>query len=85
MKTGPRIAVILKRQEGEGSVRSRRKGSWEGLLCPLQEAGNWNIVACHWLICDSLSLAELLPGKEKISLPPAGGSKVASLPAGDVM
>lgn len=29
MKTGLRIAVILKRQEGEGSVRSRRKGSWE--------------------------------------------------------
>lgn len=37
MKTGLRIAVILKRQEREGSVRSRRKGSWEKWLHRIQE------------------------------------------------
>lgn len=35
----------------------------------------------HWPNCDCLSLAELLPDKEKIFLPPAGGCKVVSLPA----
>jgi len=29
MKTDVRITVILKRQEGEGTVRSKRKESWE--------------------------------------------------------
>ena len=35
-------------------------------------------MALHWLSCASLSLAELLPGKEKILLPPASGSKAGS-------
>ena len=39
---------------------------------PLEETANaCSIVAFHWLSCDRLSLAELLPGKEKIFVPPA--------------
>ena len=42
-----------------------------------------SVVAFHWLSCDSLSLAELLPGKEKFFLPPTGSSKIVSLPTED--
>ena len=31
-----------------------------------------SVVAFHWLSCDSLSLATLLPGKEKALFPFAG-------------
>ena len=66
------------------------RGDWEsGRGCYKKEV-HWKIlgrvqstVAFHWPSCDSLSLAELLPGKEKIFLPPAGGGKVVSLPARD--
>lgn len=40
-----------------------------------------SIVAFHWLIFGSLSLAELLPSKENIFLPATDGSKAAALPA----
>ena len=42
------------------------------------------VAASHWLSCNSHSLAELLPGREKIFLPPAGGSRVTSQGKGKV-
>ena len=51
----------------------QRRESWEELLepeGPSKETGVWNIVA--------LSLAGLLPGKNKKISPPSGGSSVAS-------
>ena len=38
--------------------------------------GVGSVVAFHWLSCDSFLLAPLLPGREKIILPPAGVVKV---------
>lgn len=49
-----------------------------------RKLGVRSIAAFHWLSGDCLSLAEVLPGKEKIFLPPAGGSKAVSFPVGDV-
>ena len=43
-----------------------------------KKLGVSSIVAFHWLSYDSLSLAELLPGNQKIFLPSAGGSKVVT-------
>ena len=43
--------------------------------------GNWEFqiwLTFQWLSCDSLPLAKLLPGKEKIFLPSAGTSSVTS-------
>ena len=45
--------------------------------------GDQTIVGFHWPNCDCLLLSELLPGKEKIFLPPPD-NKTMSLPAGDV-
>ena len=56
------------------------KGGWKG--CSKQRAhwrkpGAGSVAASHWSHCDSLSLAELLPGGEKTSLPP--GAQVCPL------
>ena len=64
---------------GIGEVKTgcyKQKVHWRKL-------GVRSMVAFHWLSCDSLSLAELLPGKENNFLPSAGSSKVVSFPVGD--
>ena len=65
----------------------RRRGPRRGCYKPQihwRKLRVQSIVAFHWLSCDNLSLAEMLPSKEKIFLPPDGSSKVVSFPAGDV-
>ena len=46
------------------------RGSWEG-CCKLKvhwsRLGGGSVVASHWLHCDSLSLAELMPEPERLS------------------
>lgn len=68
------------------TLLKRGKGSWQGYSkqSAVEKMRVQSIVAFHWLSCDNLSLAEMLPSKEKIFLPPDGGSKVVSFPAGDV-
>ena len=52
----------------------RGKGKLEGAVYPQRvrwrEVGVRSVVAFHWLDCDSLSLAGLSLGEEKIFLPP---------------
>ena len=64
------------REFGRGCYK--RKVHWRKL-------GFWNMVGFHWLSWDSLWLAKLLPGEEKIFLPLDGSCKVVSLLARDAI
>ena len=60
--------------EEKGKLRGaviNKKVHWRKL-------GIQSMVTFHQLSCDSLSLDELLPGKEKIFFPPVGGSNITS-------
>ena len=60
--------VFYRGQGGVGKNCCKQKAHWRKL-------GAGSVVSFHWLSYDSLSLAELLPGKEKIFAPLSGGSK----------
>ena len=60
--------VFYREQGGVGKNGCKQKAHWRKL-------GAGSVVSFHWLSYDSLSLAELLPGEEKIFVPRSGGSK----------
>ena len=73
-------------EQRRGSFLYRKKGIWAGLFkgkVHWRKLGFWNMVGFHWLSWDSLWLAKLLPGKEKIFIPLDGSSKVVSFLARD--
>ena len=72
-----RRGELFYRGEGEvGRGCYKQKGPWRKL-------GAWRTVPCHWLHCDSLSVATLLTSKEILFPIPSGSSNIVSLPATD--
>lgn len=58
------------REQKRGIFFYRGKGELQGAVANRvhwRKLGVWSGVAFHWLSCNSLSLAEWLPGEEKIS------------------
>ena len=76
MSGKPRRGKLFYREGGVERGCYKQKVHWGKSRVP-------SIVTFYWLSGDTLSLAELLPGKEKIFLPSAGSSKVVSLSARD--
>ena len=60
-----RVPFFYKREGEFGGAVINKRVHW-------RKRGVPSVVAFHWLNCPSLSLAALLPGKEKFFLPPAG-------------
>ena len=58
---------VLTHQGEENSFKEgkRKLGGLQWTKSPLEELRFWSIVAFYWLSCDSVSLAELLPGKRR--------------------
>ena len=59
-----------------GKNRDVERGCYKQRV-PWRELGFQSLVVFHWLSCDSLSLAGLLPDKEK-NLPSTGVAKLLS-------